>query len=417
MKGENNVIIRKKYLESIIPFIDTELIKVMTGVRRSGKSMMLEIIQDYLKSKGAKEEQLIIINFEELFFEPYLEYHALNDYIEKQINETFLKTYIFLDEVQEVRHFEKVINSLRATYKDKVDIYITGSNAKLLSGELATLIGGRYIHFDIYPFKFSEYVEGRHSIGDERSNGELFQTYLVEGGMPFPVFQNIHYRDRLNYLSDVYNSIVLKDIIERENIRDPELLKRILSYVLGNIGRTFSANSITKYLKNEGVNASPTTILNYLSFAEDAYAIIPLRRYDIQGKKFLASQEKYYVADHGLRQAVIGRNEEDIELILENIVLLELMARGYKVFVGKTNQYEIDFVAERKLEKRIDRQYIQVSYILVSAETRLREFRPLKEIPDNYEKIVLSLDSFTSGEEGIRHLNLINWLLDDSREL
>lgn len=287
-----------------------------------------------------------------------------------------MKTYIFLDEIQEVNHFEKVINSLRATYKSRVDIYITGSNAKLLSGELSTLISGRYVQFEIYPFKFLEYVEGRRSIGDNRSENDLFQSYLVEGGMPFPVFQNIQYRDRLNYLSDVYNSIILKDIIERENIRDPELLRRLLNFVLGNVGRTFSANSITKYLKNVGLKVSPTTILNYLGFATDAYAIIPLKRYDVQGKKFLASQEKYYVVDHGLRQAIIGRNEEDLELVLENIVLLELMARGYEVSVGKTNQYEIDFIAERKTETKIDRKYIQVSYLLASLKHVSESFAP-----------------------------------------
>ncbi|OTN75374.1 hypothetical protein A5886_000444 [Enterococcus sp. 8G7_MSG3316] len=405
------MITRKNYLAAIIPFIDTELIKVMTGVRRSGKSIMLEVIQDYLRVKGIKEEQFIRINFEELFFEQYLDYHALNDYIEEKIANMHGKAYIFLDEIQEVDQFEKVINSLRATHKEQVDIYITGSNAKLLSGELATLISGRYVQFDIYPFKFSEYVEGRRSIGDTRNDQALFQAYLVEGGMPFPVFQNFHYRDRLNYLSDVYNSIMLKDIIERETIREPEILRRLLNYVLGNIGRTFSAHSVTKYFKNEGLKVSPTTILNYLGFATDAYAIIPLRRYDIQGKRFLASQEKYYVVDHGLRQAIIGRNEEDIELILENIVLLELMARGYDVSVGKTNHFEVDFIAKRQLETRIDCKYIQVSYLLASPETRAREFRPLKEIADNYEKLVLTLDSFTSDLDGIAHVNLIEWLL------
>lgn len=407
------MIIRKNYLEEIIPFIDTEQIKVMTGVRRSGKSMMLTMIQEHLLARGVKKEQLITMNFEELIFEPYLEYHALNTYLEEQIRQIKGKAYLFLDEIQEVQQFEKVINSLRATFGNQVDIYLTGSNAKMLSGELATLLGGRYIQFDIYPFKFSEYVQGRRSVGDMRGDQELFQGYLLEGGMPFLVFQNMQYRDRVNYLADVYNSIILKDIIERKNIRDPELLRRLLNYVLGNVGRTFSANSVVKYLKNEGLKVSPTTVLNYLSFAEAAYGIIPVRRYDIQGKKFLATQEKYYVVDHGLRQAVIGRNEEDIELILENIVLLELMARGYTVSVGKTNQYEVDFIAERKEASGIDRKYVQVSYLLASPETRTRELRPFKEIQDNYEKILLTLDLFTSDVDGIRHRNLVSWLLDE----
>ena len=405
------MIIRNNYVQSILPFVDTEVIKVMTGVRRSGKSIMLEIIQQHLLSQGITKDQLIIINFEDLFFEPYLDYRKLNKYIEDKIASNHQKKYIFLDEIQEVPAFEKVVNSLRAKYPSMVDIYMTGSNAKLLSGELATKLGGRYVQFEIYPFTFSEYVEGRKMIGDSRSNEELFQAYLIEGGMPFPVFQNFQYRDRQNYLSDVYNSIILKDIIERESIRDPELLRRLLNYIFANTGRTFSANSITKYLKNEGFNTSTTTILNYLTFAEDAYAILPIRRYDIQGKKFLASQEKYYVVDHGLRQAIVGRNAEDVELILENIVLLELIARGYEVSVGKTNQFEIDFIAERKLADGIDRQYIQVSYLLASEQTRMREFRSLEDVQDNYEKIVLSLDPFTSDKDGIKHRNLVKWLL------
>ena len=402
---------RSNYLNAIIPFIDTELIKVLTGVRRSGKSVMLKLIQNHLIEHGVEESQFIIINFEELKYEPYLEYGALNDYLEKQIYRNEKKTYIFLDEIQEVKNFEKVINSLRATYENKVDIYITGSNAKLLSGELSTLVGGRYIQFEIYPFTFAEYVKGRESIGDKKNNLEHFQSYLVEGGMPFLALQKFSYKDRLSYLSDVYNSIILKDIIERENIRDPELLRRLLSFVLGNIGRSFSANSVRNYLKNERISASVTTILNYLSFSESAYAIIPLRRFDIQGKKFLSSQDKYYVVDHGLRQAVIGRNEEDIELVLENIVLLELLSRDYEVHVGKTNQYEVDFVAEKKSESGIDRKYIQVSYLLTSEETREREFRALKEIQDNYEKTVLSMDNFTSDSDGIIHRNIVDWLL------
>ncbi|NLN84334.1 MAG: ATP-binding protein [Firmicutes bacterium] len=402
---------RQNYLDAIIPFIDTELIKVLTGVRRAGKSVMLKLIQNHLIEKGVEENQIIEINFEELIYEPYLEYHALNDYLEERIAEIKIKAYIFLDEIQEVKSFEKVINSLRATHGNKIDIYITGSNATLLSGELATLIGGRYVQFEIYPFTFSEYVAGRKSLGEEKSDLEYFQAYIVEGGMPFLAMQNFTYRDRLNYLSDVYNSIILKDIIEREKIRDPELLRRLLNFVLANIGRQISANSIRKYLRNEGLNVSATTILNYLQYAKDAYAVISLPNYDLQGKTFLATPDKYYIVDHGLRQAIIGRNEEDIELVLENIVLLELMSRGYEVFVGKTNRYEVDFIAEIKTERGIDRKYIQVAYLLATKETREREFRLLEEIKDNYEKIVLSMDLLTNDSEGINHKNIIDWLL------
>lgn len=402
---------RENYLDLIIPFIDTELIKVLTGVRRSGKSVMLKLIQEYLLKQGIDKSQFVIINFEELRNAPYKNYLLLNEYIENKIQEINQKAYIFLDEIQEVEGFEKVINSLRASYGDNIDIYITGSNARLLSGELSTLIAGRYIKFEIFPFTFIEYIEGKRKIGIDKTNREYFQDFVLDGGMPFITLQNFSYQDKVNYLNDLYNSIVLKDIVERENIRNSELLSRLMAFVLGNIGRTFSANSVQKYLKNEGVNASINTIINYLKFADNAYAIIPLKRYDIQGKKFLTSQEKYYVVDHGLRQAVIGRNEEDIELVLENIVLLELISRGYEVYVGKTNQYEVDFIAQKKHKTGIDKKYIQVSYLLASKETREREFNALKEVKDNHEKIVLSLDEFTSDSDGIIHKNLVDWLL------
>lgn len=407
------MITRNSYLKSIIPFIDTELIKVLTGVRRAGKSVMLKLIQEYLIQQGVEESQFIIINFEELRYHDYKDYLKLNEYLENQIDSIDNKTYIFLDEIQEVNEFERVVNSLRARYENKVDIYITGSNAQLLSSELSTLIAGRYIQFEIYPFSFEEYIRGKKSLGVKKTNNEYFKDYLVSGGMPFTVLQNFTYQDNVNYLNDLYNSIILKDIVERENIRDPGLLKRLMAFILGNIGRTFSANSVRKYLKNEGVNASINTIINYLGFAKNAYAIIPISRYDIQGKRLLSSQEKYYVVDHGLRQAIIGRNEEDIELVLENIVLLELISRDYEVFVGKTNQYEVDFIAEKKQERGIDKKYIQVSYLLASKETREREFRPLKQIEDNHDKLVLSLDEFTSDSDGIIHQNLIEWLLSN----
>jgi predicted AAA+ superfamily ATPase len=403
---------RTNYLNAIIPFVDTELIKVLTGVRRAGKSVMLELIQDHLLTRGVKKSQFININFEELRYEAYLDYRALTEHINSKVIKNKKKTYVFLDEIQEVKSFEKAINSLRATHKNKIDIYITGSNAKLLSSELATLIGGRYVQFKIFPFTFAEYLEGKQSIGLEKSHEEHFQCYLKEGGMPFLATQNFSYNDLTRYLSDIYNSIVLKDIIERESIREPEILRRLLSFVLRNVGRSFSANSVRKYLKNEGINASINTIINYLAYSEDAYAVTSVKRYDIQGKKLLANQDKYYVVDHGMRHAIIGRNDLDVELVLENIVFTELMSRGYEVYVGSISQFEVDFIAKKQSASGIDQKYIQVSYLLATKETREREFRPLRQITDNYEKIVLSLDSFTSDSEGIKHKNLVEWLLE-----
>lgn len=403
---------RETYLNRIIPFVDTELIKVITGVRRSGKSVMLQLVQDYLVEQGVKRSQILALNFEELINEQYLDYHVLNKHIEDVIAANNGKTYVFLDEIQAVHSFEKTINSLRASHRDSVDIYITGSNAKLLSGELATLLSGRYVRFEIYPFTFSEFVQGKRSIGINASNNEFFQMFMLEGGMPFPIFQDLAYKDRVNYLSDVYSSIMLKDIIERETIREPELLRRLLNYLFANSGRTFSANSIVKHLKSQGMSASVTTILNYLRYAQSAYAIVALPRYDIQGKKYFSSHEKYYVIDHGLRQAIVGRNIEDVELVLENIVLFELISRGYAVKVGKTDRYEVDFVAEKMSRQGMERAYFQVSYLLAAPETREREFRALESIPDNHAKTVLSMDPITSSSGGIMHKNLIEWLLE-----
>lgn len=410
-KAGDLMIKRDNYLNAIIPFIDTELIKVLTGVRRSGKSVMLKLIQEYLIGKDVKESQFITLNFEELRYKYNLDYHALNSFLGEEIAKNDEKSYIFLDEIQEVKDFEKVINFLLASHIDKVDIYITSSNAKFLSREFSTLLG-RYVSFKIYPLTFSEYVEGKKRIDQERTNLEYFQAYLVEGGMPFFAFKDFSYQNRLSYLSDMFNSIILKDIYMKENLREPEILRRILNYGMLNSGKSFSANAIKNYLKEKSITASVTTILKYLESIKNAYIFIPLKRYDIEGKRFLSTQEKYYIVDHGLRQAVIGRNEQDIELVLENIVLLELIARGYEVFVGKTNQYEIDFVAEKKSQRGLDRIYVQVSYLIASEKTREREFRALREISDNYKKLLLSLDNFTSDSDGIVHKNIIDWLLD-----
>lgn len=406
---------RKRYLRQILPFIDTELIKVMIGVRRSGKSIMLKLIQDELiKNRNVEQSQCLEINFEELRFEKLLHYSALNEYLENQIAQlNGKKAYVFLDEIQEVKGFEKAVNSLRATYKEQIDLYITGSNAKLLSGELATLLGGRFIQFDIYPFVFSEYLEAKQEVLGKKSESEVFQQFLVDGGIPFLATQNLDSEQRDAYLRDLYNSIVLKDVVQRENVRDVDLLQRIFTFALGNVGRIFSGRSIVKYLKNENINTATNTVNNYIQFGVNAYFFLPVRRYDLQGKKLLSDQEKNYVIDHGLREAILGRNTSDIELVLENIVLLELKSRGYKVTIGKTSDLEVDFIAERNHNNELEKRYIQVSYILVTAETREREFRSLESIKDNYPKMVLSLDEITRGQNGIQHLNLRNWLLDE----
>ena len=405
---------RNLILEKVIPFINEDVIKVITGVRRSGKSEMLKIIRNFLiTEKGVDKNQFIHLNFEDLYAEKYKEYHRLNDYLEGEIKKISpQRSYIFLDEIQEVDKFEKVVNSIRSRHKGSVDIYITGSNADLLSGELATVIGGRYVEFNCYPFLFSEYIEGKSDSKDKDVN-LLFEEFVREGGMPFVATKNMGFEARKTYLSDVYSSIILKDVVQREKIRDVDLLKRIFAFAVANTGREFSANSIVKYLKNEGLSTTATTVINYLEYGVNAFGFIPVAKYSLKDKKYLSNKGKYYIADHGLRQAIIGRNDESIELILESIVLMELRARGYGVSVGTTGSgYEVDFIAEKTTETGLDRRYFQICVMMVEESTREREFRALEEIKDSYPKYVLTLDRFLSDKNGIRHLNLIDWLLD-----
>lgn len=304
-----------------------------------------------------------------------------------------------------LRDWEKCINSLRVTLD--CDIYITGSNAKLLSGELSTYLGGRYVEFVIYPFSFSEFLELYRSIEENESIQKIFQKYLLIGGMPY--LANIRYEDAPSklYLHDLFNSVQLKDIVKRNKIRDVDLLERIIAYVITNVGTTFSANSLARFLKNEQRTVAPETILNYIKYCCDAYLFYQVKREDLQGKQILASNEKYYIADHGIREAVFGGNTRDINLILENIVYLELLRRNYKVTIGKIGNKEIDFVCNKQDEKL----YIQVCYLLASDETVQREFGEYDSIRDNYPKYVVSLDEFDMSRNGIKHRNIRDFLL------
>ena len=397
------MIARELYMQRIRPFINNDLVKVLTGIRRSGKSVMLELIKDELLARGVTDEQFISLNFEDLKNEPLCDYKSLHEYISKLVDASDRKMYLFLDEIQEVDSWEKCINSLRVEYD--TDIYITGSNAKMLSGELATHLAGRYVEFVIYPFSFREFL----LLKGEADAKSAFSEYIKFGGMPFLSNLNYLWEPSKQYLEDLYNSVVLKDIVQRNKIRDVDLLSKIVSYVIKNIGKTFSATSISKYFKSEGRAVAPETVQNYVNACESAYLIYRARRAELGGKKILATNEKYYMADVGIREAVFGGNTRDIELVLENIVFMELLRRGYRVSVGKSGDKEIDFVA--KLSGEI--KYYQVSYILASEETRKREFGALLEINDNYPKFVLSTDEFDMSESGIIHKNIIDWLLEE----
>lgn len=399
---------RESYMKKIRPFINSDLVKVLTGIRRCGKSVMLDLIKKELLQQGVTPQQLISYNFENMSFARLCNAQALHDEIINKTQALTGKIYLFFDEIQEVKDWEKCINSLRIELN--CDIYITGSNAKLLSGELATYLAGRYVEFVIYPFSFSEFIDLYNTIQPNTSETECFKKYLHFGGMPY--LASLQYNEAAckQYLQDVYTSVELKDIVRRNNIRDVDMLERILTYITANIGTIFSANVLSKYLKSEGRSMATETIINYVKACTDAFLFYQVKRQDIQGKKLLAINEKYYVADHGIREAVFGGNMKDINLILENIVYLELLRRGYKVSIGKVDTKEIDFICEKQ-DKKI---YIQVTYLLAAEETIQREFGVYNEITDNYPKYVLSLDEFDMSRNGIIHKNIRDFLTDSS---
>lgn len=398
---------REMYMKRIRPFINTDLIKVMTGIRRCGKSVMLELIKDELKKNGIDASQFLSFNFENMRNSHLCTAQALHDEVLLRTQNLSGKIYLFFDEIQEVEHWEKCINSFRLELN--CDIYITGSNAKLLSGELATVLGGRYVEFTIYPFSFSEFRELYLSVFPESSDSAVFQKYLLLGGMPY--LSNLRFMEAPSrqYLMDIYHSVVLTDVVKRNKIRDVDMLSRIVAYVMGNIGTTFSSSSIVKFLKNEKRKVSPETVLNYINYCTSAYLFYQVKRQDLQGKQILATNEKYYMADHGLREAVFGGNMKDINLILENIIFMELLRRGYSVTVGKAGTKEIDFVCQLQDQKL----YIQVTYLLASEETIQREFGVYNSIRDNFPKYVVSMDEIDMSQNGIKHKNIREFLMMD----
>lgn len=401
------MISREIYMKRIRPFINTELIKVFTGIRRSGKSVMLELVKNELKKSGVSDKNFLCINFEQFSNSELLDAKILHKRIVEFQKSADGKIYLFFDEIQEVDGWEKCINSCRVDFD--CDIYITGSNAKLLSGELATYLAGRYVEFVIYPFSFAEFFEMNRLKNPQIDKSSCFMQFLKTGGMPF--LANFLGDDsaKNQYLMDIYNSVVLKDVVKRNNIRDVDTLERIIAYAFSNIGHIFSATSLSKYFKSEKRNISHDTILNYLKFCADAFLIYKISRYDLEGKKVLTVNEKYYCADHGLREAVFGKNTQNIDQILENIVCLELLRRNFKVFVGKKDESEIDFIAERNGVKI----YVQVAYLLASEETVRREFSVYDSIKDNFPKYVVSMDEFDFSRNGIIHRNIRDFLLEE----
>lgn len=392
-------------MQRIRPFINTDLIKVFTGIRRAGKSVMLELVKNELKESGIGEENFLCINFEQFSNSQYLDVQSLYKKITDFQKNTKGKIYLFFDEIQEVPGWEKCINSCRIDFD--CDIYITGSNAKLLSGELATYLAGRYVEFVIYPFSFAEFFEMNLLKNPNVDKSTCFMQFLKTGGMPF--LSNFPDDDsaKSQYLIDIYNSVVLKDVVKRNNIRDVDTLERIVAYAFSNIGHIFSATSLSKYFKSENRKISHDTILNYLKFCSDAFLFYKINRYDLEGKKIVTVNEKYYCADHGLREALFGKNIQNIDQVLENIVCLELLRRNYKVYVGKKGDLEIDFIAEKQGKKI----YIQVAYLLANEETIKREFSVYNFVKDSYPKYVVSMDELDFSQNGIIHKNIKDFLL------
>ena len=400
------MIIRENYLNTLIDAKDTEFIKVITGVRRSGKSTLLLLFKEYLLNNNVNENEIIHINFESAMYDYIRNYKDLYEEIKKKLSNK--KTYILLDEVQNVNEWEKAINSLNVDFD--VDIYITGSNAYLLSSELATLLSGRYIEIKMYPLSFKEFLKFNEY--DDNNLEEKFYEYLKYGGLP--AITQIKDKNNLvmAYLNDIYNTIVKKDIIERNNIKDISLLENIVKYISANIGSSISANKISDYLNSNKIveKSNHLTIDNYLKMLENAFIVYKADRSDIRSKALLKTLGKYYIADTGLRNIILGFRNIDEGHLLENVVYLELLRRGFKVNIGKTLEYEVDFIAENPDEIK----YYQVSQSIKDDSVRERELRSLESIQDNYEKIILTMDKTINKDyNGIKVKNIIDFLLEN----
>ncbi len=394
---------RDLYLDKIKALKDTpELIKALTGVRRSGKSTLLLLFKEYLLEQKIPESSIIFINFEDFEYRHLLSAENLYPYLNDRLAKRG-KTYLFLDEIQMVDDWEKVVNSLRLN--PNCDIYITGSNATLLSGQLATLLSGRYVEIRVYPLSFSEFLTF-HNL-QEADTTESFNTYLNYGGMPG--LKDIPSSVRLDYLSDLVNTIILKDVASLSQIRDIDLLRKVIDFLASNIGKFSNPSNIADFLVDTGRKSSTETIDNYLRLLEEAFIFLRAGIYNLSGKRMMQTNSKFYAVDLGLRNSIIGASGYDYGSSLENVAYLELLRRGYKVTTGKYNEWEVDFVAERGGTK----EYIQVSASIVDEKTFEREARPLRAIDDNYPKTILTMDRLPYPDfNGIKVVNIIDYLLE-----
>ena len=391
---------RDKYLEKLKSFKDKKLIKVITGIRRCGKSTLLKIFQDYLLESGVEESQIVSINFENPNNEDLKDYKNLYKYIEKHLIEN-KKNYVFLDEIQNVVDYQKAVDGLYI--KDNVDLYITGSNAYFLSGELATLLSGRYVEIEMLPLSFKEYL----SAFSEKTDLPLkYRNYLVNSSFPYTLELDDENQIRL-YLDGIYNTVILKDVVARKNISDVGILESVIRYMFDNIGNITSVKKISDNLTSAGRKISNHTVENYLSALIDSFILYKASRYDVKGKQYLQTNEKYYLVDIGLRYFLLGSKKADMGRVLENVVYLELLRRGYEIYVGKVGTLEVDFVAV----KNGDIEYYQVAQTVQQPETLERELKPLDSIKDHNPKYLLTLDvEPPTSHKGIKQINALDWL-------
>ena len=408
MKGwKSTMIYRKIYMDKILPFIGKPIIKVLTGVRRSGKSTILQMIREELTDRNIKGAQILFYRLDSLEYEDIKTSKELYKELKEHLYSDG-KTYIFLDEIQEVESWEKVVNSLMTDFD--VDIYVTGSNSRMMSSEISTYLTGRYVSFRIYPLRFSEYLLFRDTYTKREDNKAEFARYLRYGGFPGIHLVDYTQDEAYTIIRDIYNSTIYTDIVKRNEIRKTDLLERVVKYTFDNVGRTFSANTLSKYIKSQGRKLDVETVYNYLEKLEKAFILHRCSRYDIKGKGYLKTQEKFYLADPALRHAVLGYDPDSVAALMENVIYLELRARGYEVGVGKMDAAEVDFVAF-KPEGKI---YIQATYEINNKETEKREYERLLSIKDNYPKYVIRMDDFAGGNyKGVKTMHIADFLLDD----
>lgn len=397
---------RKFYLEKIVKLIDTEDIKVITGVRRCGKTVLLKQIIDELENRGIASENIIYMSFESSKYKNIRNDDDLDEFIFSKTNNLNGKIYLLFDEIQKVKNWEVSLNSYRVDLE--CDIYITGLNSQLLSGELATLISGRYISINMLPFSFKELIQYHDEMHENIDEIKLFEQYLSYGG--FPGLLNYENEEKEKYLYDLYSTIVLNDILYKNKVKDLDLLERLMEFMISNIGQLFSANSISKYIKNENRKTTPHTIINYMDYARNAFIFYQIKRENIKQKRKLLISDKYYLVDSGFYFIFNGSTQRNWGQLLENIVFLELIRQGYSITIGKIQDLEVDFVCRKANQIK----YIQVSQSILDENTRKREFKSLEKISDSYPKYVISMDSFDFSANGIIHLNIIDFLKSEN---